>query len=166
MRPRYRIRTMAITGHLAIAAMVATMAAGCSSSDGNATTPAGPPPTSASSVIQPVSPSPSSPPDRPASAPASGPRLSGSWTGRYGGGYSGTFQLTWQQVGPALRGTITLSDPASTESITGTVAGSSIHFGTVGSTAITYRGDISGSSMAGSYQVRGADAGTWTAHKS
>ena len=42
--------------------------------------------------------------------------------------------------------------------------GSSIQFGTVGSSAITYTGTVSGNSMSGSYQTPGG-GGSWSAHK-
>ena len=41
--------------------------------------------------------------------------------------------------------------------------GASIQFGTVGSTAITYAGTVSGSSMSGNYQVGGSAGGPWSA---
>ena len=51
-----------------------------------------------------------------------------------------------------------------TPSVNGTVSGSSIRFGTVGSSAITYTGTVSGNSMSGSYQTPGG-GGSWSAHK-
>jgi hypothetical protein len=63
-----------------------------------------------------------------------------------------------------LSGTIKLSNPNSKPSIKGTVHGSTIRFGTVGSTAITYSGSVSGKSMSGSYQTPGG-GGSWSAHK-
>lgn len=97
-------------------------------------------------------------------APATG-GLSGAWSGQYGGAYRGTFALNWQQSGSNLSGTIKLSAPASTLSIHGTLAGSAISFGTVGSLAITYSGSVSGSSMSGTYQVNGSTGGSWSANK-
>jgi hypothetical protein len=94
-------------------------------------------------------------------ATASGP-LSGTWSGSYTGAFSGTFTLTWQESSSKLSGTIDLS-PGGTETLTGTVNGSSIQFGFVGSESITYTGTVSGSSMSGSYQVQGAGSGSWTA---
>ena len=94
---------------------------------------------------------------------ASGP-LSGSWSGKYGGAYHGTFTLHWKQSGSRLSGTIKLSNPNSEPSIKGTVHGSTIRFGTVGSAAITYSGSVSGKSMSGSYQTPGG-GGSWSAHK-
>jgi outer membrane biogenesis lipoprotein LolB len=101
----------------------------------------------------------------PASSPAAATGLSGSWSGQYGGAFSGTFTLTWTQTGSDLSGKITLSDPAGTTNLHGTVNGSAISFGTVGSTAVTYTGSVSGSSMSGNYQVGGQAGGTWSATK-
>ena len=99
-------------------------------------------------------------------APASA-GLSGTWSGRYSGSYQGSFTLTWTQSGSKLSGTIKISVPASTMSINGTVQGDSISFGTVGSYGITYSGKVSGSSMAGSYQVSDGQgsSGPWSASK-
>ncbi len=52
--------------------------------------------------------------------------------------------------------------------INGTVHGNAIRFGTVGSTAITYSGTVSGSSMSGTYQLHttsGTPGGPWSASK-
>lgn len=89
--------------------------------------------------------------------------LSGKWTGRYGGTFSGTFTLNWQQNGSKLHGTITLST-SGTVPVNGTVEGDSIKFGTVGSTAVTYTGTVSGHSMSGSYDTP-SGGGNWSAHK-
>ena len=104
-----------------------------------------------------------------AGAPASNVRatagpLSGTWSGRYSGAYHGTFTLHWTQSGSQLSGTIKLSNPSSKPRITGTVHGSTIRFGTVGSAAITYSGSVSGKSMSGSYHTPGG-GGSWSAHK-
>ena len=146
------------------AAVVATAA--CSSGTGSndhstAPHPASRVQTSASTA----GPSPSTAP-KPRSSAAAG-ALSGTWHGHYSGGYSGTFVLTWQQSGASLSGTITLSDPAATVPIHGSVSGTGINFGTVGSYAITYTGSESANSMSGNYQVAGAAAGggTWSATK-
>ncbi len=99
---------------------------------------------------------------------ASSSGLSGSWSGKYGGAYSGTFTLTWTQSGSDLSGTINLT-PGGTSSLHGKVNGSAISFGTVGSTAVTYSGTVSGHSMSGNYQVQGSGgsaSGTWSATKS
>ncbi len=89
--------------------------------------------------------------------------LSGTWSGQYSGAYQGTFILIWQQSGSDLSGTINLSTDG-TPSVNGTVSGSSIRFGTVGSSAITYTGTVSGNSMSGSYQTPGG-GGSWSASK-
>jgi hypothetical protein len=105
-----------------------------------------------------------------AGAPASNVRaaggpLSGTWSGRYSGAYHGTFTLRWTQSGSQLSGTIKLStSPNAKPSIKGTVHGSTIRFGTVGSAAITYSGSVSGKSMSGHYQTPGG-GGSWSAHK-
>ncbi len=93
--------------------------------------------------------------------------LSGKWKGTYGGAFSGTFELNWTQSGNKLTGTITLSAPASTLNLDGTVNGLSINFGTVGSAAITYTGSVTstGLVMSGSYTVAGKDGGNWGAGK-
>jgi hypothetical protein len=90
--------------------------------------------------------------------------LSGTWSGQYSGAFQGTFTLTWQQSGSNLSGTITLSAPAVTLNITGTVEGGDIRFGTVGSLAITYSGSFSGNSMSGTYQTQNV-GGPWSATK-
>jgi hypothetical protein len=103
----------------------------------------------------------------PSSVPAALSALSGTWHGQYTGSYSGTFVLSWQQSGATLTGTIALSTAGATVPIHGMVSGSAINFGTVGSSAITYTGSVSGNSMSGNYQVAGAagGSGTWTASK-
>ena len=91
--------------------------------------------------------------------------LTGTWKGSYGGSFSGTFTLHWTQSGSKLRGTIDLST-GGTEPINGTVNGSTIKFGTVGSSAIQYSGTASGDSMSGTYKVQGSSAGgNWSAHR-
>jgi hypothetical protein len=102
------------------------------------------------------------------SAAPSDSGLSGSWTGQYSGAFSGTFKLNWQQADSKLTGKIRLSDPPSDVDIKGSVNGSTITFGTVGSTDITYSGTVSGNSMSGSYKVGTPTAtvtGTWSATK-
>ncbi len=90
--------------------------------------------------------------------------LTGTWSGKYGGDYHGTFTLHWTQSRSKLTGTINLSSVGRTN-ITGTVHGSTISFGTVGSrNAITYSGSVSGTSMSGTYKTGGA-GGSWSAHK-
>jgi hypothetical protein len=90
--------------------------------------------------------------------------LSGTWSGTYGGAFHGTFTLHWQQTKSRLAGTIKLSSSRGTTTVTGTVRGSTIRFGTVGSRAITYSGSVSGSSMSGHYSTPGG-GGAWSAHK-
>jgi hypothetical protein len=97
--------------------------------------------------------------------------LPGKWRGQYSGAYQGHFVLRWHQSGSRLNGTITLSTPArGTVPIHGTVQGSTIKFGTVGSEAITYSGSVSGSSMSGTWQIKGpngaAGGGPWSASRS
>jgi hypothetical protein len=94
--------------------------------------------------------------------PAGG--LTGVWSGKYNGVYTGTFTLTWQQSGTGVAGTIVLSSPAKTLSITGNEAGTSITFGAVG--GVTYTGSVSGTSMIGTYTVPGSGSGgSWSATK-
>ena len=93
-----------------------------------------------------------------------GGSLTGTWTGTYRGAYHGTFTLHWTQVNSRLTGTIKLSSVGRTN-ITGSVRGSTIRFGTVGSAnAITYSGLVSGKSMSGTYKTGGV-GGSWSAHK-
>lgn len=90
-------------------------------------------------------------------------RLAGTWSGTYSGAFSGTFRLHWTQTGTKLHGSITLSYPGGTYSVTGSVHGSAITFGAVGAGA-TYSGSFAGSSMSGRYRTpRGG--GGWSAHK-
>jgi hypothetical protein len=106
------------------------------------------------------------PPAPPASsAPAAAGPLTGTWNGQYGGSYQGTFVLHWHQKGSKLGGRIHISNPPSSLAIHGSVAGGSIQFGTVGSTAITYSGTVSGGSMSGTYKVGGGQGGSWSASK-
>ena len=90
--------------------------------------------------------------------------LSGTWSGKYSGAYHGTFTLHWTQSGSKLSGTIKLSTQRSKLSLLGSVRGSTIRFGTVGSAAITYSGSVSGKSMSGKYHTPGG-GGSWSAHK-
>jgi hypothetical protein len=150
-------------------AVVLLVSAGCSSSGSPSRTsrPApvitasAPTSTSAATTAAPVT----SPVAAPTSA-AAGTDLSGRWSGRYSGAFSGTFTLNWQETGSNLHGTITLSNPADTLSLNGSVTGTRIRFGTVGSAAITYSGTVSGHSMSGTYQVNGASGGNWSANTS
>jgi hypothetical protein len=99
-----------------------------------------------------------------ASTPHRGLVLAGTWSGRYGGAYSGTFRLKWTQTGSRLRGSITLSKPHGTYSVTGSVHGTAIKFGAV-SVGATYTGSVSGKKMSGRYKTPGG-GGSWSAHKS
>ena len=89
--------------------------------------------------------------------------LAGTWSGQYSGGYNGTFTLHWTQSGSKLIGTIKLSQPSGTFSITGSVHGSAISFGAVDAGA-TYTGAVTGKSMSGSYQAQ-PQGGSWSATK-
>jgi hypothetical protein len=107
----------------------------------------------------------------PAQAAAAASGLSGKWLGQYSGAYQGHFLLRWHQSGSRLTGTITLSAPArGTVPIHGRVQGGAIKFGTVGSQDITYSGSVSGSSMSGTWQIKGpsgpAGGGPWSASRS
>jgi hypothetical protein len=132
--------------------LLAAVTVACSSSNQPTTTP--------------TTPGASSPASAPPSS-GSGTELSGTWSGQYSGAFNGTFTLTWQQSGSTLSGTIHLSSDGSPH-INGTVNGSTIRFGTVGSTAITYSGSVSGNSMSGTYKVQtgsGSVGGPWSASK-
>ncbi|HEY4348472.1 MAG TPA: hypothetical protein VGM80_12860 [Gaiellaceae bacterium] len=89
--------------------------------------------------------------------------LAGTWAGHYSGGYTGTFTLHWKQSGSKLTGTIKLSSPSGTFSVTGSVNGSAIKFGAVGAGA-TYTGSVSGKSMSGTYHAV-PKGGAWSARK-
>jgi len=93
--------------------------------------------------------------------------LTGRWKGQYSGTFNGTFNLTWRESSSKLNGVIHLN-PGGTSTIHGTVSGGSIRFGTVGSTAITYTGTVSGDSMHGTWRVNagGGGNGTWSATRS
>lgn len=139
----------------ALVASLALMAAACSSSNSTTT-----PTTTTATVAIPTTPAPAS--------SASAADLSGTWSGHYSGAFSGTFTLTWQQAGSTLSGTIKLSSGERPTSINGAVTGNTIRFGTVGSTAITYSGTVSGTSMSGTYTIKtgtGSAGGPWSANK-
>ena len=150
-----------VIGMTAAAALAVTLAA-CSGSGGN-TAQVTAQSAKANSAAAPVASAPAQ------SAGNSG--LSGKWRGRYSGAYQGHFVLRWHQSGSRLSGTITLSAPSrGTVPIHGTVQGSTIKFGTVGSEDITYSGSASGNSMSGTWQIKGpsgpAGGGPWSASKS
>ncbi len=149
---------------LALAALsaAALIAAGCGSSSKSTTSTTTSAPAASSTPETTAATTPAA--TSTTSTPASGGGLSGEWNGQYSGAYSGTFVLNWTQSGSALAGHITLSAPADTLSVNGTLSGSSIQFGTVGSVAITYTGSVSGSSMSGSYSTPGG-GGSWSATK-
>lgn len=154
---------------LGVAAVVLLVSAGCSSSGSPSRTSPPAPLTSASAPISTTAPTTAAAVTSPVATPtstAAGTDLSGRWSGQYSGAFSGTFTLNWQETGSTLRGTITLSEPADTLSLTGSVTGTRIRFGTVGSAAITYSGTVSGHSMSGTYQVNGAGGGNWSANTS
>lgn len=138
-------------------AVAAILAAGGCSSHKNPSRP----PATGHAVAAPST----SAPDSPQATTSSPAGLSGTWSGQYSGSYQGHFTLHWNQKGSRLHGTISLSAPSMTLPITGFVNGGSIRFGTVGSTAITYSGSVSGSSMSGNYEVHdGSGAGgPWSA---
>ncbi len=96
-------------------------------------------------------------------APASGD-LSGTWSGTYSGADDGTFVLTWEQSGSTLSGNIKLSEPATTLTITGTVNGNDIRFGTLASIGVAYTGSLNGDSMSGNWTAPNG-GGTWSATK-
>ncbi len=96
---------------------------------------------------------------------SAGVDLSGEWKGEYSGAYTGTFVLNWKQTGSKLSGTIELSAPQTSLSLNGTVTGTTIEFGTVGSTEITYSGTVKGDKMSGTYSVNGSPGGDWSATK-
>jgi hypothetical protein len=138
-------------------ASLAVMAIACSSSGSNTT-----PTTTSGAAVIPTTQAPASSAPPPS---ASGADLGGTWTGHYSGAFTGTFTLTWHQSGSKLSGTIDLSTDGSPQ-INGTVTDNTIKFGTVGSTAITYSGTVSGNSMSGTYTVGGSGGGSWSANKS
>jgi hypothetical protein len=96
--------------------------------------------------------------------------LSGKWSGNYSGSFTGTFELSWNQLGQKLKGTIRVSafdnEPSS---IKGTVHGSAITFGTVGTEAISYSGSCSGNTMSGTWKIqaggRTMGSGSWSASR-
>jgi hypothetical protein len=169
-----RTRPLFLVALVGLLALFGGSIAGCSSSSTKATT--------ASSIVNAISaalssavaestaaattPSSPSASSSASSAEATSLDLSGKWSGQYGGSYQGTFNLNWQQTGASLAGTIAISSPPQTLSLNGTLNGTTITFGTVGSLAITYTGTASASSMSGTYSVGGQNAGSWSASKS
>jgi hypothetical protein len=153
-----KTRKSVLTVGLAIAATLAVTACGSGSGSGSTTTQSAPP-TSAQTTTSTAA---STPPATTTASSSQDSGLSGKWSGQYSGTYSGTFTLDWQQSGSKLSGTIVLK-PGGTQSVNGTVDGTSIKFGTVGGPGITYTGSVSGSSMSGSYQTPNG-GGSWSAH--
>ena len=156
-RPRRLVLAMTMT-----AALAASLAA-CSSPSSSKHLAAKQP-----AVVTPAAAAPTASAAAATSAPATS-GVAGTWSGQYSGAYQGTFTLTWQLTGSSLHGHIKLSNPGGTLPINGSVQGSAITFGTVGSTAITYTGSVSGSSMSGNYKVHQANGdvgGPWSASKS
>lgn len=150
-----------VIGMTATAALAMTLAA-CSSSGNSTAQVTATQPAKANQAAAPAA----SAPAQPASS-----GLSGKWRGQYSGAFQGHFVLRWHQSGSRLTGTITLSAPSrGTVPIHGTVTGSTIKFGTVGSEDITYSGSASGNSMSGTWQIKGpggpAGGGPWSASKS
>src|SRR5438270_4159252 len=159
-------RTTVVTAIGTAALLVAACSSSKAASNGSTSAP---PPVSASTSQPPVSvPATSAATSAaPSSSSAAAAALSGTWNGKYSGSFSGTFVLNWAQSSSKLTGTIKLSTPSVSVPINGTVSGGRIQFGTVGSTAITYSGSVSGNSMSGQYQVNGGagGSGSWTAVK-
>ena len=90
--------------------------------------------------------------------------LAGTWSGHYSGAYAGTFKLHWRESKSGrLTGSITLSNPGGTYTVSGSVHGRAITFGAVGAGA-TYTGSFSGKSMSGRYKTPGG-GGAWGARK-
>jgi hypothetical protein len=152
-RPRRLVPAMTMTAALAV-----TLAA-CSSPASPARVTGKQPSTAVPSAAAPAASS---------AAPVAASGLSGKWSGQYSGAFTGTFTLNWHQSGSKLHGFIQLSDAGGRVPINGKVAGSTIRFGTVGSSAITYTGTVSGNSMSGTYQVHDGNGskGNWSASKS
>jgi hypothetical protein len=149
-----KTRLIRASGVTAIAITALAVVTGCSGSSGNATAPTTTPPVTASSPATPAGTTPS----------ASFGDLSGKWSGTYSGQDQGSFTLTWVEKDGKLVGQITVTQ-LGTVPLNGRVTGSSITFGTVGSTAITYKGSVSGDAMSGTWYVGGVKQGDWSAHR-
>jgi hypothetical protein len=90
--------------------------------------------------------------------------VAGTWSGHYGGAFAGTFTLRWRESKAGrLTGSIVLSNPHGSYSISGSVHGRAISFGAVGVGA-TYTGSVSGKSMSGRYKSPSGGGG-WSARK-
>lgn len=91
-------------------------------------------------------------------------KLAGKWKGSYSGAFSGHFRLHWTQTNRNLKGTIKLSKPKGTYSITGSVRrGGRIKFGAV-AVGATYKGTVHGTKMSGTW-ASPQGGGSWSAHK-
>ena len=149
-----------------VAVVASLTVVSCTSSGGGTASSSGAnTPPSTSQVSAP--PTTSAAPTSSGSSSAAAGALTGKWSGNYRGTFSGTFTLNWTQKGSKLTGVINLSTGGKVP-LNGTVTGNRISFGTVGSTAVTYTGSVSGDTMSGSYHVGGgtAGSGTWSAHRS
>ena len=89
--------------------------------------------------------------------------IAGKWSGAYSGAFTGTFKLHWTKSGSKLTGSITLSNPAGTYHVTGSVNHGKIAFGAVGVGA-AYTGTWNGKKMSGHY-TSPKGGGAWSAHK-
>jgi hypothetical protein len=143
----------------AIALVAAAAAAGCGGGSSSKTTASAPPASTPAAAVTTSAPASTTTPS------SSSSDLSGTWSGHYSGAFNGTFTLKWTQSGSKLDGTINLSSAGGPTDIHGSVSGSSIRFGTVGTEAITYTGSVSGNSMSGSYKTP-SGGGSWSASKS
>ncbi len=142
-----------------VASVAAVTAAGCGGGSSSSKTTATKAPASTSAAASTTAaPAPTS------TKKHSGSDLSGAWSGHYSGSFNGTFKLNWKQSGSKLAGTINLSSAGNNVPLHGSVNGSSIRFGTVGSEAVTYTGSVSGNSMSGSYKTP-QGGGSWSANK-
>jgi len=153
-RPRRAVTPLGVLLSASLALLVLTAAA-CSSNSTPTTQPSSPAATAA------TSPPAASPPAGGSASP-----LTGRWNGTYSGTFNGTFKLSWNQSASTLTGIIHLN-PGGLAHINGVVKGSSIRFGTVGSTEITYTGTISGNSMSGTWKIHAGagGSGSWSATK-
>ena len=161
-----RVRTSRRLLLLAVV-LPAVLVSGCSSPAATTTSPTSSPSSAAAASLPTtgaVSVSPASAPSTASQTPVQAGALTGKWSGTYSGAFSGTFELTWIESSGKLAGTIDLSTSGKLP-LNGTVTGSAITFGTVGSTEITYTGTVSGDTMAGSYTFAGSQTGSWSAHR-
>ena len=145
----------------------ATDAAGTAGSATEATAPAAGPDTTT------AGPGPGAATGGPAGSGGLGaPPLAGLWAGEYKSvvpaNADGTFTVVFDGSGSAYTGSIVMAGLCEPDcSITASVTGNTITFGSVGPRAVTYKGTISGDSMSGTYTVgnEGQGEGTWTAVK-